>query len=200
MKSFALAIITTFAAVALAGCNGSPMSTTVDGTALTAAEQTIAVAGMVTISDPAGYRLQALTAWNKSDVTKVTLNLYRHDGTSYVATGITKDVANGALGTAVTLSNLKLATNYKIVVDAYDSANARIDNQAATGAETDCVVLFTTPSVVANAAGDTVNDATMAISFPVKLKNKTFAGQANAANGVAVTNGAIVNATASESF
>ena len=157
--------------------------------------------GEVRIDDPAaGYVLQAITAWNQTDVAKVTLRLYKKASGGFVSTGISTDVANASLALPVALSNLKLATEYKVVAEAYDADGARIDNQAQTGSDADCAVTFTTPSLVSAAAGDRVDDAVIDFVAPVKLKDKTFAGQASSGAGVAVTNGTITSTGATESF
>ena len=204
-------VAATVLATALSGCSGAQAPTGAPaGQALEAATRALASAeargidalGAVRIDDPAaaGYALQAITAWNKTNVTKVTLRLYKKSAGSFVSTGLSKDIANAALASAVTLSNLKLASEYKIVAEAYDAADARIDNQAQSGSDADCSVTFTTPSVVSNAGGDTVDDAVISFVAPVKLMNKTFAGQASSAAGVAVTNGTITSTTDTESF
>lgn len=203
------ALATLVLAASLAGC-GAPATTgpVTFGEALGAADaaQAAMVArgadakGTVKVLGADGYVLQALTAWNKADVTKVTLRLYKKSGASWTSTGVATDVANAALANAVTLSNLKLATEYKVVAEAYDATSARVDNQAQVGSDADCSVTFTTPSLVAAAAGDHVDDATITFTAPVKLMNKTFAGQARSGSGVAVTNGTITSTTATETF
>jgi hypothetical protein len=190
-----LAALVTLTA-SLAGCGNAPAATTAPAAVV---PTTIDAVGHIAIDD-GGYVLQALTAWNKTNVTKVTLHLYRKTGGSFVSTGVTKDVANSALASAVSLENLKLATEYKVVANAYDSANARIDNQAQSDSDADCSVTFTTPSVVAHATGDTVDDSVLTFTVPVKLMNKTFAGQAKSGSGVTVTNGGITSTSAGESF
>lgn len=195
---------------ALAGCGapaapGAPSYGQALGAAASARDAAEArgvdAAGTIRIDDPArSYVLQAITAWNQTDVTKVKLRLFKKTNGSYVATGLTTDVANAALGSAVKLSNLKLATDYKVVAEAYDASGARIDNQAQKGSDADCAVTFSTPALVASASGDNVDDAVINFVAPVKLMNKTFAGQASSGSGVAVTNGTITSTTATESF
>ncbi len=201
----ALTILT----AALSGCGVSagPTSTsfgqaldTVQAARIAVEARGVDAQGTLRIQGADGYVLQAVTAWNKADVNKVTLRLYKKSGGSFVATGLTTDIANAALSTAVTLSNLKLATEYKIVAEAYDAADARIDNQTQSGSDADCSATFTTPTVIADAGGDSVDDATITFVAPVKLMNKTFAGQARSGSGVAVTNGTITSTTATESF
>lgn len=196
-------------AATLAGCGAPAANGPVTfGEALGVADtaQAAAIArgaaarGTVKVLGADGYVLQALTAWNKADVDKVTLRLFKRSGGSYAATGVSTDIANAALASAVTLSNLKLATDYKVVAEAYDATGARIDNQAQAGSDADCAVTFTTPSLVTAAAGDHVDDATISFVAPVKLMNKTFAGQARSGGGVAVTNGTITSTTAAETF
>lgn len=157
--------------------------------------------GLIHIDDPAtGYLLQALTAWSRTDVTKVTLRLFKKTSGSFVATGVSTDVLQAALEAPVSLNNLKLASEYKVVAEAFDASNARIDNQAQAGSDADCAVTFTTPAVVAATNGDTVDDGVITFVAPVKLMNKAFAGQARAGSGVAVTNGTVTSTTAPESF
>lgn len=202
-----VALVALTAALAGCGAPASPVASSFGQALDTAQAARMAVEargvdaqGTVRIQGAGGYVLQALTAWNKADVTKVTLRLYKKSAGSFVDTGLSTDIANAALASAVTLSNLKLATEYKVVAEAYDATSARIDNQAQTGSDADCAVTFTTPSLVANASGDTVDDATISFVAPVTLMNKSFAGQARSSSGVAVTNGTITSTTSTESF
>lgn len=202
---FALGALT----AALAGCGATAATPSPSfGQALDATEMARVAAeargvdarGRVRIQGADGYLLQAITAWNKADVARVTLRLYKKSGASFVSTGLATDVANAALASPITLSNLKLATEYKVVAEAYDATDARIDNQAQVGSDADCSATFSTPSLVGSASGDTVDDAPIAFVAPVKLMDRTFAGQARASSGVAVTNGTITSTTAPESF
>jgi hypothetical protein len=192
------------AVFALAGCSAAAPNVaagTVTGTngalGVLPAEQLVDMTAHLDITGPGGYRVQTLTAWNLSDIDHVKLTLYKN-GT--VVT--TKSVARANLATALTFSNLKMATTYKILAQAFsDTAEAtQIDNTAEAGADTANAVTFTTPSLVAATAGDNVDDSTRTITVPVKLKNKTFAGNANSGSGVTVTNGTIVNTGNTESF
>ncbi len=193
------------AATALVGCSAAgPVAVTagsVQGAngalGVLPASPEITMLGQLSITGPDGYRVQALTAWNLADIDHVKLTLYK--GTTAVAT---KSVARAALAQPVTMTNLKMATTYKVVAQAFADVNETnaIDNTAEAGADTANSVSFTTPSLVANANGDNIDDAARTVVIPVKLKNKTFAGQANAGAGVAVTNGTIINTTSGESF
>lgn len=202
--------LTTVAAAALvallAGCNAAPVTAPAGGALgamnAAAARDTVAVTGALAVTGPAGYRVMALTAWAKADIDHVKLTLLKDDGTgAFKATGATKTVAGAALGSAVSMGNLKMGTRYKIAARAYaDAAGASaIDNVAETGSDADCSVIFTTPSLVAASAGDHVDDATKSVTIPVRLMNKAFAGNA-ASSGVAVSNGTIVNTEAAETF
>ena len=189
----------------LAGC-ASPMPAgvaagTVQGTngnlgVIPAAQET-SVVGRLDISGPGGYRVMALTAWNLADIDHVKLTLNK-DGMAVA----TKKIARADLAKPVTLSNLKMASTYKVVAQAFaDAAGTNaIDNTAEAGSDAANSVTFTTPSLVTNANGDNVDDTARTITIPVKLKNKTFAGQANSGTGVTVTNGTIVNTGNTESF
>lgn len=155
------------------------------------------------ITGAAGYRLQTLTAYNTTDIDHVTLTLFKDDGTgNYVATGVALSVSNAALATAVSLGNLRSATTYRVVARAYaDAAETdEIDEIAEAGTNANCAVDFTTPSVQAATAGDNIDDASMLVTIPLKLKSKTFAGTAGAASGVTVTNGVIVDTTTTETL
>lgn len=193
------------AVVALAGCSSVAPTNVAAGTVTGTngalgnlpAEQLVAMNARLDITGPGGYRVQTLTAWNLADIDHVKLTLYKN-GT--VVT--TKNVARASLSTALTFSNLKMATSYKILAQAFaDSAEtSEIDNTVEAGADTANSVSFTTPSLVAATAGDNVDDSTRTITVPVKLKNKTFAGNASSGSGVSVTNGTIVNTGNTENF
>jgi hypothetical protein len=181
-----------FAAVALTGCNASHLAAAPKVPATLAARATLNITG------PSGYRILTLTAWNRTDIDHVSLALYKEG----VATGAAKTVANAALGSPVTLTNLRYGTTYKVVARAWADAagTTEIDNIVDAGSDSACSTTFTTPSLVAATAGDNVSDGAVAIAIPVRLKDKTFAGQAAGSTGVGVTNGTIVNTTAAESF
>lgn len=166
------------------------------------APQETSVQAKLDITGPGGYHVLTLTAWNKADVDHVTLSLLKNTGSGYAATGATKTVSNANLATALTFSNLRYGTSYKVVANAFNDAagTVQIDNIAQAGNDTACSVAFTTPSLVTSTSGDNVNDTAMTITIPVRLKDKTFAGQASAGSGVGVTNGTIVNTTATETF
>lgn len=198
LKSLIVAVA--IATAALTGCQAPQGLATVLPAPIA---DSVAMNAMLNITGPSGYHVLTLTAWNKADIDHVNLTLLKDDGSgAYVATGATKVIANAALGTAVTLGNLKLASNYKVVARAYsDAAGAvEIDNMAESGSDADCRTFFTTPSLVASGTGDNVDDTARTVTLPLRLMNKTFAGQANAGSGVAVTNGTIVSTTATETF
>jgi hypothetical protein len=194
------------AVIALTGCaQTSPLSAagTVSGSngnlGVLPAEQLTTVTGQLSITGPDGYRVQTLTAYNTSDIDHVKLTLYKGSDTTATAT---KTVTRANLASAVTLANLKMATTYKIVAQAFaDSAETTaIDNTAETGSAANNTMTFTTSSLVSATGGDNIDDATKTITIPVKLKNKTFAGNANSGAGVSVTNGTIVNTGNTETF
>ena len=192
----------TLIAAALTGCSAGSTVTGVAGSITSAPVPLTSVRANLAITGPEGYHVQTLTAWNLSNIDHVTLALYRNDSGSYVATGATKTIANAALTSAVTLSNLEMGAGYKVVARAYADAagTSEIDNIAQSGSDTGCSSTFTTASLVSSAGGDNVNDGTIALTIPVHLMNKTFAGQANDNTGVSVTNGTIVNTTTAETF
>ena len=186
----------------LAGCAGAPTAP-IGAVGALPAEQEVAMTARLDITGPSGYRLQTLTAWNLSDIDHVTLVLLKEAGNgTYAPTGATKTIARAALSQPVTLSNLKMATQYKVVAKAYADAAAtnQIDNTAEAGSDAANAVVFSTPSLVISASGDTIDSASRTLTIPVKLKNKTFAGSANSGAGLTVINGTIVNTTAGESF
>lgn len=202
-----LLVVAVATAALLAGCNAAPINAPAGGAlgamAQAAANNTVPVSGAVEVSGPSGYRLTALTAWAKADIHHVTLTLLKDDGTgTFAATGATKTVAGADLASAVNLGNLKMASRYKLSARAYaDAAGTQaIDNVDETGSDADCSVVFTTPSLVSAGTGDNIDDATKAVTIPVRLEDKTFAGTAASGGGVAVTNGTIVNTAASETF
>jgi hypothetical protein len=189
-------------AVALPGCAVNQPTAVAAGEAV---EHETAVVGRLEVYGPAGYRVQTLTAYNLNDIDHVKLTLQKWNGTAYAdVSGVNKTIARAALTSPVTLTNLKMASQYKVVARAY--ADAAETAQLDDAVDANNSVAFTTPSLVAgsgaqnSSSADAVNDATLTIAIPTRLKNKTFAGQASAANGVAVTNGTIVNTTATESF
>lgn len=186
---------------ALSGCQGA--APVAPNTPAAAAAQTASVVAHLDLTGPTGYRLQALTAWNLADVDHVKLSLQKKVNGSYAdVSGVTKTVARASLSAPITLSNLRMATEYKVVARAFADAagTSQIDNIAEKGSDADCSVAFTTPSVVTTNGVEAIDDATRTITIPVRLKNKTFAGAAGAANGVAVTNGNIVDTANPESF
>jgi hypothetical protein len=184
----------------LAGCSTaapSGVATGIGAVGASAQERTVDMTANLRITGEGGYRVQALTAWNLADIDHVKLTLTKN-GTAIA----TKSIARAALAQPVTLNNLKMATSYKIVAQAFADANETnaIDNTAEAGSDAANSVGFTTPSLVTSANGDNIDDAARTVVIPVRLKNKNFAGQASAGAGVAVTNGTIVNTGNTESF
>lgn len=207
MKKF---LIPTLAIALLAGCAGA------QPTAVTpAAVDSVDMIAQLAVTNQEGYRLMATqTAYNLADVDHVTLTLYRSSGnqtgpwgTAIATKVVAKDAATGLLATApVTLQNLKMGTNYKVVATAFAAADETVAaNRIDTASEADNAVTFVTPSL---AAGGTTNSASGAsidadartVTLKVKLKDKTFNGRAESANGVTVTNGTIVDNGSAESF
>lgn len=174
------------------------------------AEPTVDMVAHFDVRSASGYQLLATTtAYNLNDIDHVTLSVQKQvSGTWTDVPGFTaKKVARVDLGTALTLSNLRMATDYKIIAKVYSAADEavaanRIDNAAAADNE----ITFTTPSlsVAANqvnaTTGDSINIDARSITIKAKLKNKVFAGDAKSATGVTVTNGTIVDTTATETF
>jgi hypothetical protein len=205
MKTLLTALTAALTLAVLAGCATSVPAGVAAGTVsgsngalgVIPAAQEVTMIGHLAITGPEGYRVQALTAWNLSDIDHVTLTLTK--GGAAVAT---KKVARADLSKPVSLSNLKMATTYKIVAQAFSDAGETnaIENTAEVGSDAANSVSFTTPALVTSTSGDNVDDAARTITIPVKLKNKTFAGEANSGSGVAVTNGTIVNTGNTESF
>lgn len=207
MKTLFTALTTTLALTALVGCSATPGSVdtvaagTVQGTTgalgVIPQEREITMMGQLNIKGPGGYTVQALTAWNLGDVDHVKLTLSK-GGT----TVSTKVIARSALTQPVTLNNLRMSTTYKILAQAYSDAaeTVQIDNTTEASSDAANSVTFTTPALVTATAGDNVDDVSRTIAIPVRLKNKTFAGQAAASTGVNVTNGTIVNTQNNETF
>lgn len=205
MKTLLTTLTAALTLAVLAGCATSVPAGVAAGTVngsngalgVIPAAQEVTMVGHLAITGADGYRVQALTAWNLSDIDHVTLTL-----TKGGATVATKKVPRADLNKPVSLSNLKMATSYKVVAQAFADAagTTAIDNTAEAGSDAANSVGFTTPALVASASGDNVDDAARTITIPVKLKNKTFAGAANSGSGVAVTNGTIVNTGNTESF
>ncbi len=207
MSKLHLIAATATVAALLAGCSATPANGPAGGAlaamAQAAAQNTVPVTGALEVTGPSGYRVMALTAWATADIDHVTLTLLKDDGTgTFAATGATKTIAGADLAAAVNLGNLKMATRYKISAHAYADAagTIAIDNVDETGSDADCAITFTTPSLVSASAGDNVDDATKAVTIPVRLEDKTYAGNAASNGGVAVTNGTIVNTGSDETF
>lgn len=188
----------------LAGCSVSQPAAPAG---IATSEPTVDVIGTFQVTSAAGYQLMATeTAYHLGNLDHVMLSVQKLDGGTWgsVAGFEAKKVARADLGQALTLKNLRMGTQYKIVAKAYaDAAGTdRIDN----GAASDNEVGFTTPTLnvvterVNTASGDSISTATLPVTIKVKLKDKTFAGQASSSNGVQVTNGTIVDTTATETF
>lgn len=204
MKKFLLPAL---AIALLAGCAGSHPAAVTPGAVNTASTDSVDMIGRLAILNQDGYRIMATqTAYNLGDVDHVTLTLYRA-GTAVVTKTVAKDSTTGLLSTApVALQNLKMGTSYKVVAAAYAAADESVAaNKIDTGSETDNAVTFVTPSLVAggtvnSASGATIDADARTVTFKVKLKDKTYNGRAESANGVTVTNGTIVDPTGGESF
>lgn len=172
-------------------------------------EETIAVSATVAVSGSGftgGYGLQALTAYSAADVDHVVLTLLKSSdgGATYAAIGggVTKTITQAQLGNAVTLYNLRLATDYKVVAQAYaDAAETQaIDNIAQLGNDGQCSTTFTTPAKTVVAGVETVPDADP-VTIPLKLADRSYNGEASSGSGLTTTNGTIVNdTTTTESF
>lgn len=191
-------------AALLTGCSTSQPASPA---AMTMSEPTIDVLGTFEVTSAAGYRLMSTeTAYHLGTIDHVTLTVQKLDGSTYVdIPGFTaKKVAQAELANALTLKNLRMASTYKISAKAY--ADAAETNRIDNGSAADNDVTFTTPTLNVSASqvnsttGDSISTATLPVTIKVKLKDKTFAGQAQSSNGVQVTNGTIVNTTATESF
>lgn len=175
------------------------------------AEPTVDMIAKLAITGADGYKLLATeTAYNLGDIDHVTLTLQKYEAATSswadVSGFAAKKVARADLGAALTLKNLRMATQYKVVAKAYAGADEavaanRIDNAVALDNET----TFTTPSLVVGSQVNSTNGNNIDIdartfTAKVKLKDKTFAGQATDSNGVEVTNGTIVDTNATETF
>jgi hypothetical protein len=209
-------IIPALAIALLAGCAGTaPTASVPTGQVATTQTDSIDMFARLAVTGQDGYRLMATqTAYNLADIDHVTLTLYRSsgDGTgpwgSAIATKkVNRDGTTSLLATApVTLQNLKMDTHYKVVATAYAAADETVAaNRIDTGLEADGAVSFKTPAKVAgettnSANADTIDTDARTVTVKVKLKDKTFNGRAESANGVTVTNGTIVDNGSNESF
>ncbi|MFP5501564.1 MAG: hypothetical protein ACLGIN_03680, partial [Candidatus Sericytochromatia bacterium] len=174
----------------LAGCSVSQPTAP---TGIQAQEPAVDVIGTFQVTSAAGYQLMSTeTAYHLGNIDHVMLSVQKLDGGTWA--GVTgfeaKKVARADLGQPLTLKNLRMGTQYKIVAKTYaDAAGTdRIDN----GAAADNEAAFTTPTLnvvaerVNTAAGDSISTATLPVTIKVKLKDKTFAGQASSGSGVSV--------------
>ena len=115
-----------------------------------------------------GYRLQALvSAYSQADVDRVELSVYR-DGTPVPEA--TTSVAREAIASPITLKNLRMATRYEIRAAAYQGT-ALISVAEQSRAQ------FTTPARYQVGGIDAVDTAPLAVSLPLKLRDRPFAGQ-----------------------
>lgn len=157
---------------------------------------TFSATARLAIFDLQGYRLlSTLNAYGAADVTQIRLFLLKDVAGSYtqIATKTQAIAQPSDLAGAIPLTNLKSNTSYKVRVEAYASGNVQID----TGVAADNTsAVFTTPA----ASGSSIDSSTLAISLPLKLKDRTYVGQAESAGGITVSNGTIVDTTASEAF
>ena len=115
-----------------------------------------------------GYRLQALvSAYSQADVDRVELSVYR-DGTPVPEA--TTSVAREALASPITLSNLRMATLYEIRAAAYRGTELISDPEGSRAQ-------FTTPAHYQVSGVDAIDTAPLAVSLPLKLRDRQFAGQ-----------------------
>jgi hypothetical protein len=123
------------------------------------------------------------SAFSVSNIDHVNLQVLRDGNT---VSGVSRSIARAALGRAVTLSNLRLATAYQIQATAF--ADAAETNQISVDAKS-ITPVFVAPSVMRMASGDTTDQTPLAITVPLVLGFKvgtssytasstlTFAGQ-----------------------
>lgn len=209
-------IIPALAIALLAGCAGTvPTTAPTTGQVATAQADSIDMFARLAVTSQDGYRLMATqTAYNLADVDHVTLALYRSSGdatgpwgTAIATKKVARNATTGLLETTpVTLQNLKMNAHYKVVAAAYVAADESVAaNRIDTATEADGAVAFKTPALVPgqttnSATGDTIDADARTVTVKVKLKDKTFNGRAESANGVTVTNGTIVDNGSNESF
>lgn len=214
-KSLTILTATLALGALLAGCSAAVPTSNTHGTfgptGAIQAEPTVDMIARLAITGANGYKLLATeTAFNLGDIDHVTLTLQKYETATAswadVSGFAAKKVARADLGAALTLKNLRMATQYKVVAKAYSGADEavaanRIDNAVATDNET----TFTTPSLVVGSQlnstnGNNIDIDARTFTAKVQLKDKTFAGQATDNNGIDVTNGTIVNTNATETF
>lgn len=125
-----------------------------------------------------GFHLQTvLTSYQSTQIDHVRLVLLGGPSTGYAALGPTTAIARANFGANIHLGNLKLATAYRVRVDAYsavaESPATLISDP--TRSTTD----FTTPAASVTNGISSVNDTPgVLVSLRVGLRDQTFAGHA----------------------
>ncbi|MFN3430871.1 MAG: hypothetical protein ACK46X_13060, partial [Candidatus Sericytochromatia bacterium] len=123
-----------------------------------------------------GYRTLAVVAANTvSRVDHLTLTLsVRNAQGQYVATGASKVIARAALGSPVSLGNLKMGQAYRVQASAYtDAAETQLVSDPARS-----VTDFVMPSLSMANGVATLNDAPVTLALKVALVDATYAGRA----------------------
>lgn len=211
MKHLTVALTAALSLAALTGCSAAQAAAP---TAIASQDRPITVQAALQLLDSDGYGLQAVkVAYRLSDVNHVTLKLQKQvSGTFLDVAGASFSLSNAALSASprapIAFKSLRMNTSYKVVAKAFATASDdetiagnRIDN----GIDAQSSVTFNTSalSVVTPAANsdtaDNVEEA-YSLSVPVKLIDKTFAGQATSGSGVTVNNGSIVDPTGNETI
>ncbi|MNS22522.1 hypothetical protein D3C72_543180 [compost metagenome] len=156
----------------LAGCQ-APLAP-----APTAAERPVQASVSV-----GGYRTLAVVAANTaSRLDHVTLSLsVRNAQGQYVATGARKVLTPAALGSPVSLGNLKMGQSYRVQASAYtDAAETRLVSDPARS-----VTDFAMPALAAANGIATIDDAPITLALKVALIDSTYAGRATFSVSVA---------------
>lgn len=173
-------ILTLGLALALAGC-AQPASHVAPASVAPAA--TVSMVATLDIRDTSDRQVLAvLEPWKKADIDHVKLSLY--EGATLVATAT---VEEADLSKTVRFTSLRMNTSYTVQAQAWsDAAEAsRIDNAVADAAS--CTTHFSTTT------DELVNVGTIKL----ELKDKTFSGTGTSSGPIDVTDGGLVDTTAS---
>lgn len=132
-----------------------------------------------------GYRTQAvLTAFSAAAIDHVRLTLQADLGAGYQATGAVVRVPRAGLGAAVSLGQLKMNRPYRVLAEAFATADEAVAPiSEAGGSTTD----FVTPRLQVTAGGiPTIDDAPRSlVALRLKLKDQTYAGRTTVTLAVA---------------
>ena len=182
MKTRILSSVVLALGLAVAGC-AQPTTPEVPTSVVAPGEGTVTATMQLSVQDASGRHLLALAGvepWKKADIDHVTLSLYKA-GTLVTTT----TVAQASLSGTVTFANLHMNADYKVVAQAWSSANERID-----AGETDpasCTTSFSTTNAEQVYVG----------AIALKLKTKVFSGTTSGST-IQVTDGAVESTHATE--